>query len=193
MTDFLMLLILILLIGLGLWALADFCFSIRSIIKCKCGKFAYYVPTVSKVKQDIIFQVRQILTNSKKQLKVVDLGSGTGSLLLPLAKEFPNHLFVGYEWDPVLIKISIKKSKNLKNIMFKPQNFMEADLSSFDLFLCFVLKCQGEDVGKKLNKEMKNTAVCIAEKFELKHLKEIKRIHSRTFWVPFKIFIYVKK
>ncbi|MBQ7659353.1 MAG: methyltransferase domain-containing protein [Alphaproteobacteria bacterium] len=193
MADLLMFIILFCLIMLGLWAFLDFCFSIKSFIRGGCGKSAYYVPSSSKAKEDMLNEARRILKSTSRPMKVVDLGSGTGSLLLPLAYEFPTHRFVGYEWDPILIKISRYKAKNLQNIIFEQKNYMLENLSSFDLFLCFVLKSQGESVGLKLSNEMKSSAICISEKFELQHLKEIKRIFSRTWLQPFKIFIYTKK
>lgn len=181
MADVLMIIILFLLILFGVWAVVDFCFSLYSI----------YVPTTSKVKTDMLNEARFLLQQNKK-MTVVDLGSGTGTLLLPLAKEFPHHRFIGYEWDPILIKISRKKAKGLNNIKFEQKDFMRENLSDVDVVFCFVLKCQGEDVGAKLAAEINKKAVVIAEKFELKHLREIKRISSRTLWIPFKIFVYKK-
>lgn len=137
-------------------------------------------------------EAREILKKSDNTLKVCDLGSGTGSLLLPLAKEFENHQFIGFEWDDILLKISKKKAKKLKNISFINQNYMEENLSTFDIIFCFVLECQSEELGRKLFLEMKDDAVCIAEKFELKHLYEVKRIKSRTWFQPFQIFVYRK-
>lgn len=191
MADVLMIIILFLLILFGVWAVVDFCFSLYSIAKCHYGKYAYYVPTCSKVKKDMLNEARFLLQQNKK-MTVVDLGSGTGTLLLPLAKEFPHHRFIGYEWDPILIKISRKKAKGLNNIKFEQKDFMRENLSDVDIVLCFVLKCQGEDVGAKLAAEINKKAVVIAEKFELKHLREIKRISSRTLRIPFKIFVYKK-
>lgn len=164
-----------------------------SWVYCGKGKFAPYVQTCGKIKTDILNEARSVLKNAKTPIKVYDLGSGDGTLLIPLAKEFPNHTFIGFEWDNIPLKMAQKKASGLKNIHFYCQNFMEASVNDAGLILCYVLKCQGDAVGAKLATELKANVPVIAEKFPLQHLKEIKKINSAIYGFPAKVFIYQKK
>ena len=74
----------ILLIGYG--ALFYVIYSIYSLLKGRFGKFAPYVPSVGKSKSTMLDIARKHLLEADKSLTVIDLGSGTGSLLIPLAK-----------------------------------------------------------------------------------------------------------
>jgi len=165
-----------------------------SFIRCGCGKYGPFVSSYGKIKEDILDEARTVLKKSKKTLKVTDLGCGSGALLLPLAKEFPQHEFIGLEWDVVPLTMGKVKAKmaGLKNITFVKGNYMKESHKDMDLIMCYVLKVTGEPLGKKLAKEIKETAVVISEMFPLYHLKEVKQIQSSLAGIPEKIFIYKK-
>jgi len=178
-------------IFIAICALIEVAFCLWSYFWNGWGKFAPYVATRGKIKHDILNILGKELKN-RKNAKVVDLGSGTGSILISLAKEFQQHEFIGYEWDPILIKISNRKSTGIKNITFKRQNYMKSDLSSFDVVFAYVLKAQSQSVGQKLEKELKKGALIVSEQFPLKHLKEIKRIKSARCGIKTMIYVYRK-
>lgn len=165
-----------------------------SYIRCGCGKYGPFVSSYGKIKEDILDEARTILKKSKKSLKVTDLGCGSGALLLPLAKEFPNHQFIGLEWDIVPLTMGKVKAKmaGLNNITFVKGNYMKESHADMDLIMCYVLKVTGEPLGKKLAKEIKETAVVISEMFPLGHLEEVKQIQSSLAGIPEKIFVYKK-
>ena len=127
-------------------------------------------------------------------LKVTDLGCGSGALLLPLAKEFPNHEFIGLEWDSVPLTMGKIKAKlaGLKNIRFVKGDYMKESHADMDLIMCYVLKVTGEPLGKKLSKEIKDSCIVISEMFPLKHLEEVKSVQSSLWGVPEKYFVYKK-
>jgi len=165
-----------------------------SYIRCGCGKYGPFVSSYGKIKEDILNEARAILKKSKKSLKVTDLGCGSGALLLPLAKEFPNHQFIGLEWDIVPLTMGKIKAKmaGLNNITFVKGNYMKTSHADMDLIMCYVLKVTGEPLGKKLAKEIKETAVVISEMFPLGHLEETKVINSSLAGISEKIFVYKK-
>ena len=179
---------------LGFSAAMYLIYQAYSYIRCGCGKYGPFVSSYGKIKEDILDEARAVLKKSKKPLKVTDLGCGSGALLLPLAKEFPNHRFIGLEWDIVPLTMGKVKAKmaGLNNITFVKGNYMKESHADMDLIMCYVLKVTGEPLGKKLAKEIKETAVVISEMFPLGHLEEVKQIQSSLAGIPEKIFVYKK-
>lgn len=177
----------------GFGAIIYLIYQTYSYIRCGCGKYGPFVSSYGKIKEDIINEAREILKSSKKPLKVTDLGCGSGALLIPLAKEFPNHEFIGLDWDYVPLMMGKIKSRSLKNIKFVKGDYMKTSHADMDLIMCYVLKVTGEPLGKKLNAEIKESCTVISEMFPLGHLKEVKQIQSSLFGVPEKIFVYKKQ
>ncbi|MBO5038389.1 MAG: methyltransferase domain-containing protein [Alphaproteobacteria bacterium] len=177
----------------GFGAIIYLIYQTYSYIRCGCGKYGPFVSSYGKIKEDIINEARKILKNSKKPLKITDLGCGSGALLIPLAKEFPHHEFIGLDWDVVPLMMGKIKSHGLKNIKFVKGDYMKTSHADMDLIMCYVLKVTGEPLGKKLNAEIKDSCTVISEMFPLGHLKEVKQINSSLFGVPEKIFIYKKQ
>ena len=169
-------------------------YQFYSFIRCGCGKYGPFVSSYGKLKEDILNEARLILKKSKSPLKVTDLGCGSGALLLPLAKEFPKHEFIGLEWDIVPLTMGKIKARlaGLKNIRFVKGDYMKESHADMDLIMCYVLKVTGEPLGKKLSKEIKDSCVVISEMFPLKHLEEIKQVQSSLWGVSEKYFVYKK-
>lgn len=177
---------------IGFCAIVYLLYQTYSYIRCGCGKYGPFVSTMGKIKEDIFVQAREILKNSKKPLKVTDLGCGSGALLIPLAKEFPEHEFIGLDWDIVPLTMGKIKARGLKNIKFVKGDYMKTSHADMDLIMCYVLKVTGEPLGKKLAQEIKDSCVVISEMFPLGYLEEVKQIESSVFGVPEKIFVYKK-
>ncbi len=165
---------LILLIGYG--ALFYVFYSLYSLLKGRFGVFAPYVPSVGKSKKNMLDLARAELLQAEKQMTVIDLGSGSGSLLLPLAKEFPNHRFIGIEYDWILILVSLFRSRKLKNIEWHKQNFMNYSCEKADIVFCYLLKTMQERVGLKLSREISDSCVVITELYPVNHLRLVKTI-----------------
>jgi len=163
-------------------------------IRCRCGNYGPFVSSYGKLKEDMLEESRQFLKKSKKKMKIIDLGCGSGALLLPLAKEFPEHEFIGLEWDIVPLTMGKVKAKmaGLTNIRFVKGDYMKESHADMDLILCYVHKVTGEPLGKKLAKEIKETAVVISEMFPLYHLEEVKQVQSSLLGIPEKYFVYKK-
>lgn len=192
MLVFLRLFLLIFALVIGFSAIIYLVYQIYSYIKCGCGKYGPFVSTYGKIKEDMLNEARVVLQKSKKTLKITDLGCGSGALLIPLAREFPQHEFVGYEWDIVPLTMGKIKAAGLKNITFIKGDYMKQSYADMDLIMCYVLKVTGEPLGSKLNNEIKYSCVVISEMFPLGHLKEIKQIQSSIYGVPEKVFVYKK-
>lgn len=185
-------LIVILAMFIGCLAIIYLLYQIYSYIKCGCGKYGPFVSTYGKIKDDMLNEAREVLKKAKHPLKVTDLGCGSGALLIPLAKEFPEHEFIGLEWDTVPLTIGKIKGAGLKNLKFVQGDYMKTSHADMDLIMCYVLKVTGEPLGKKLAEEIKPTCVVISEMFPLGHLEEVKQIQSSIYGVPEKVFVYKK-
>lgn len=184
------LVILALLIGFA--AIIYLVYQMYSYVRCGCGKYGPFVSTYGKIKEDMLNEARDVLKKAKHSLKVTDLGCGSGALLIPLAKEFPKHEFIGLEWDIVPLTMGKIKGMGLKNLKFVQGDYMKTSHADMDLIMCYVLKATGEPLGKKLAKEIKPNCVVISEMFPLGHLEEVKQIQSSIYGVPEKVFVYRK-
>ncbi len=71
-----------------------------------------------------------------KRLRIVDFGSGSGALTLPLAFLFPQYDFIGVDMKPPAIELLIQKARDssLSNV-FGYVGFIEQYKESFDICL----------------------------------------------------------
>ena len=80
----------------------------------------------------------EFLSKSKDNLKIIDFCTGSGCILLSIAKKFPNHEYVGLDKSKLAIKTAEKnrKSIGLKNVQFFNQDIFKYNQSKADLLLC---------------------------------------------------------
>ena len=80
----------------------------------------------------------EFLSKSKDSLKIIDFCTGSGCILLSIAKQFPNHEYIGLDKSELAIKTAEKnrKSLGLKNVQFFNQDIFEYNQSKADLLLC---------------------------------------------------------
>lgn len=125
------------------------------------------VPSHGKVKNAIIEEASSILKNCNNQT-VMDLGSGWGTLLLPLAKHFPKHKFIGIERGFLPFYISSWRARKLKNLIFLRQDFFLTDISKADIIFVFLLNSTMAKLTAKIKQEMKPNSYVIANRFPMK-------------------------
>ena len=80
----------------------------------------------------------EFLSKSKDSLKIIDFCTGSGCILLSIAKKFPNHEYIGLDKSELAIKTAEKnrESLGLKNVQFFNQDIFEYNKSKADLLLC---------------------------------------------------------
>ena len=80
----------------------------------------------------------EFLSKSKDNLKIIDFCTGSGCILLSIAKMFPNHHYIGLDKSKLAIKTAEKnrKSIGLKNVQFFNQDIFKYNQSKADLLLC---------------------------------------------------------
>ena len=89
---------------------------------------------------------------------VYELGSGTGGLLIALAKKYPESVFVGIELNVVLYtyaKILKRLLGNPPNLDFRRENFFDTDLSKPNKIYGYLLNTIMEKLLTKLERETK--------------------------------------
>ena len=106
-----------------------------SIFSSQKGKYPPFVPAPYKARKTIIKQLWPLLKGSQKSLQIVDPGCGIGSLLIPLARAYPQHKFIGIEWDKLLYKICLFRSRNLQNITYFNQDMLAYDYHAPDIIV----------------------------------------------------------
>ena len=80
----------------------------------------------------------EFLSKSKDNLKIIDFCTGSGCILLSIAKKFPKHEYIGLDKSELAIKTAEKnrESLGLKNIQFFNQDIFKYNQSKADLLLC---------------------------------------------------------
>ena len=80
----------------------------------------------------------EFLSQSKDNLKIIDFCTGSGCILLSIAKKFPKHEYIGLDKSELAIKTAEKNRKllGLKNIQFFNQDIFKYNQSKADLLLC---------------------------------------------------------
>ena len=80
----------------------------------------------------------EFLSKSKDDLQIIDFCSGSGCILLSIAKKFPNHQYIGVDKSEIAVKTAKKNrdSLGLKNIQFFNQDIFKYSQPKADLLLC---------------------------------------------------------
>lgn len=133
------------------------------------------VPSSGRVKKAMLEDAALSLAGKQGQL-VMDLGSGWGSLLLPLAKKFPEHTFIGIEYGYIPYVVSCWRARKLKNLQFQRANFFETDISKADVIFLFLLTSTMAKLSKKCIDEVKPGAIAYANRFPIQGKKPAKKV-----------------
>jgi pimeloyl-ACP methyl ester carboxylesterase len=74
-----------------------------------------------------------------KQAIVYELGSGWGSLVVALARAFPEARIEGIELSPVPYWVSRIRTRNLPNVRLRRANFYDCDLTDAQAVTCYLM------------------------------------------------------
>ena len=168
---FILLFQIILILAIALVSVIAFYLMLSSRFMCNAPP----IPSTGKVKVAMLEDVAKVLKRRKTQV-VMDLGSGWGTLLLPLAKKFPQHHFVGIEYAFIPYFVSKFRSRGMKNIVFYRQNFFNADISEANIIFLFLLNHVISKMSIKCQKETKKGTLFYVNRFPMKNVKLKKEI-----------------
>jgi SAM-dependent methyltransferase len=135
--------------------------GIFNVIKGFLKPSAPYVPVPSESLEKLVDNIL-----IKDDSVVYDLGSGDGVLLFSLFERYKKGKFVGIERDffPYLIS-KFRSRKYPKNIIFKREDFYNADISSANIILVYLFPQVLDELLPKMEKELKKGTVVYSVDF----------------------------
>lgn len=109
------------------------------------------MPSSTKVRRAMLEQLN-VDTNVHA---IADLGSGWGHVGIAIAKAYPEVKVTGFEvsFFPWLVSIAWGKLIGLDNLTFKRMNFLAADLSSYQIYCCYLFPAGMQKLSHKLQQQ----------------------------------------
>ena len=134
----------------------------------------FFAPTSSE-------RIKQILQLAKLKpgMKIVDLGSGDGRVLIELVKAYPKITAVGIELDPEYVRLSkanIKAAGLSNKIQIKHVSFWTTKLAEYDLIITYCIRKSMDRLEKKLKNEIKKSCEVISVYFQFPNWKPKKQL-----------------
>lgn len=102
--------------------------------------------------------------------RILDLGSGTGSLVRPLAAQRPRTHCVGLEAAPAPIWIGRLLGRRLANLSQRREDFWRHDWRGYDLIYAFLSPVPMARVGEKAAAELAPGALLVSNSFPIPDL-----------------------
>ena len=106
-------------------------------------KDSFYVDNsvlIPRPDSEIIIETAiEYFPDTKQNLKILDLGTGSGCLIISLLREFKNSMGVGIDFDKKALKVAAKNKANLFNenrLKFCNADFSEFNTKNYDLIVC---------------------------------------------------------
>lgn len=114
-----------------------------------------FVPTVGEQRKIILREVSGYLQDLAAGAKVIDPGCGTANILLTLARQFPQHRFVGIELNKFWYRIAAWRARNLPNVQIVHDDMFKSSFESADVMLCFIFDKLIPRLSAKVQSEAK--------------------------------------
>jgi hypothetical protein len=93
------------------------------------------MPSTSSESADVIALLQQ--ANLPNQAIIYELGSGWGSLVIALARAFPNAAVHGIELSPLPYWVARFRTRNMPNVFLQRGNFFKFDLRDAQAVTCY--------------------------------------------------------
>ncbi|WP_217125284.1 class I SAM-dependent methyltransferase [Hydrogenophilus thiooxidans] len=128
---------------------------------------------------------------SDRPFRFLDLGSGTGALLLPLARRFPNGTFVGIESAPLPLWLARWQAQGQSNLVYLSGDIFSESWRGYDFVYAFLSPAPMARVARKARNELAPGAVLISNSFPLpdqepSRVQPLDAAGRRTlYWYPF--------
>ena len=149
-----------------------------------------YVPSFGHEKRIIVSRVTELLKNADRKMKILDPGCGTGSLIIDLAKKFPEHEFVGIEWNRLASNIARYKTRKLKNVTILQQDMFTHSFKDADVIVCFLMQPLMERFGNKVKEDAKSGLVIFSNSFYIPNIELAEKIETGKFFFIENVYIY---
>tara|TARA_R110000787_G_scaffold63273_1_gene142535 strand:- start:448 stop:921 length:474 start_codon:yes stop_codon:yes gene_type:complete len=115
---------------------------------------------------------------------IIDLGSGWGNFVIPMAKIKPQRQVIGYELSflPWLISILLKKIFRLNNLTLHRQNFFSVNLPEASVLVCYLYPEAMSKIQRNLTLNRLNVDFLISNNFALPSWQADKVIQLDDFY-----------
>ena len=122
-------------------------------------------PTGGKVKRHLL----EILEDIPPGTRIYELGSGWGTLAIPVARMFPDTPVTGYENSivPYIASELRLAALSLKNLDLHWQNFFKVDLSDATLIVCYQSPGTMSLLRPKLEAELSDNTYVVSNTFTI--------------------------
>lgn len=122
--------------------------------------------------------------------RIVEAGSGWGSLAVPLARRFPEAAVIGYELSPVPLFCSrLRRLGRCPNLRLIRADFLAVSLAEADLVVCYLFPGAMRTLDEKLRRELRPGARVFSNTFALPGWKPV-RVHRLPDIYATPIYIY---
>lgn len=130
------------------------------------------------------YKAIQALVDETGTEAIIDLGSGWGNLVIPLAQHRPQRQVIGYElsWLPWLISTLLKKALRLENLTLHRANFLHAKLPAASVLICYLYPEAMVKIAAKLQREQPDINFLISNNFALPASKPDRTIALNDFY-----------
>ncbi|MGE0198488.1 MAG: SAM-dependent methyltransferase [Simkaniaceae bacterium] len=119
------------------------------------------MPTSPKVRMHLLSLLPDL-----EEGTIVELGSGWGNLIFPLAKKYSKCKVIGYENSPIpyIFSSLLNHAPNLKILR---QDFFEKSLQDADLVVCYLYPKGMEQLKSKFEKELRPGTKVVSHTYEI--------------------------
>jgi 16S rRNA A1518/A1519 N6-dimethyltransferase RsmA/KsgA/DIM1 with predicted DNA glycosylase/AP lyase activity len=115
---------------------------------------------------------------------IVDLGSGWGTLVVALARNYPHRQVAGYELSfvPWLFSSIRKSVSGLDNLTLYRKDFLHADLSDASVLTCYLFPVGMVSLKDKLERDNISEVLIVSSTFALPSCNPVKVIRVNDFY-----------
>lgn len=148
------------------------------MISSRFFKRAPLVVTSGKTFDAIIKAVSEKIELSEKQnpndvFTLIEAGSGIGTLLIPLAKKYPKHKFIGLEINYSPYIFSKFRTRNMKNVEVNHGDLFNYNFKDANFVVCFLLDKTMQRFTSKCKAELTKPGYIFSNRFKLHEMEPI--------------------
>ena len=101
-----------------------------------------------------------------RRFKLIDIGSGTGGMLLSLAADYPDSEFLGVELAPLIWCVSRVRARwHRSRASFVRADYMDVDFSRYDVVFAYLSPVAMPALWQKARREMRPGAILFSNEF----------------------------
>jgi len=144
------------------------------------------MPSSKKAKNAILSCIPK-----EKAGKIYELGSGWGTLIIPLAKHNPQSQVIGFETSPIPYFASLVRAKisGVKNLCIQRKDFHRVSLEDATCIVCYLFPNAMNQLKEKMERELKEGVAVISNTFAVPGWTPRQTIEIKDFYQS-KVYFY---